>query len=386
MDKASGVYVENLTVCNYLTSPGGEGGNQVWWNGGDASGQIGMHTYWCNYLTASSTYSTGFDHPRGEYGIFVSNADGPGSINYSYASNMGDAAFYVGACPNCNAVLDHDQAENSALGYSGTNSGGNLIIRNSEFDQNKTGIVSNSQNNDDQPSPQIGSCPAGVSPAVAGATGCTIFMNNNVHHNNNPNVPGSGSGLAGSAPVGTGVVLAGTEYITLYANNIHDNGSWGVLVADLPDQESAPAGFPQCTGGIWDPNTQTCDYQAFGNYVWANAFQNNGFYGNPSNGDIGLATTAHNPGNCFHGNTDPAGLTSDPPNIEAAPYYPCGLANGGDMGVLAAEALCATQLVAPCPTLPGANYPRPTTVQIAPIPTLAGLPNPCAGVPRNPWC
>src|SRR2546430_13372793 len=168
-----------------------------------------MHAYWGNYLTASSTYSNGTEHPRGEYGIFVSNADGPGSINYSYASNMGDAAFVVGLCPSCNAVLDHDRAQCSALAYSGTNSGGNLIIQNCEFDHNKTGLVSNSQNNDDLPSPQIGLCPAGSRPAVPGAVGCTIFMNNYFHDNNDAQVPGSGSGVLGAAPGGTGVGPAG---------------------------------------------------------------------------------------------------------------------------------------------------------------------------------
>ena len=386
--KASGTYVENLTVCNFLTDPvTGEHGNQIWWNGGDGSGQIGMHTYWGNYLTASSTYSNGTNHPRGEYGIFVSNADGPGSINYSYASNMGDAAFYVGACPNCNAVLDHDHAQYSALAYSGTNSGGNLIIQNCEFDHNKTGLVSNSQNNDDLPSPQIGLCPAGSRPAVRGAVGCTIFMNNYFHDNNNPDVPGSGSGLAGSAPIGTGVVLAGTEYITLYNNRIERNGAWGILVADLPDQETPPPGA-NCQGGLfYDPTTETCYYQAFGNYVWKNQFSNNGSFGNPTNGDIGLATTLHDPGNCFNANTDPAGLTTDPPNLQSPPYNPCGSANAGDEGPLAAEALCATQLLAPCPTLPGASYPRPdATFTLPAIPAEPGMANPCAGVPRNPWC
>jgi len=57
------------------------------------------------------------------------------------------------------------------------------------------------------------------------------------------------------------------------------------------------------------------------------------------------------------------------------------------MGPLAAEALCATQLLAPCPTLPGANYPRPDpTFALPAIPPQPGMPNPCAGVPRNPWC
>jgi hypothetical protein len=382
VSKASGVYVENLTACNFLATVG-EHGNEIWWNGGDGSGVIGMHTYWGNYLTASSTYSNGTDFPRGEYAIFVSNADGPGSINDSYASNMGDAAFYVGACPDCNSVLNRDHAQYSALGYSGTNSGGHMMIRNSEFDNNKSGIVSNSQNNDDAPGPQIGLCPKGIGPT--GSSSCTVYENNSVHDNNNPNVPGAGSGLAGSAPVGSGIVLAGTEYITLYQNQIVHNGSWGVLVADLPDQEEPPP-ISNCEGGIYLVPGELCYYQAFGNEVSANSFSDNGFFGNPTNGDIGLATQVHAPGNCFHDNSDPDGLTSDPPNIQSPPYNPCGLPNGGDMGPLAAEALCATELVAPCPDLPEASYPRPTQVVLPPIPVLQGMADPCAGVPTNPWC
>ena len=382
--KTSGTYVENLTACNFLAT-GGEHGNQIWWNGGDGSGVIGMDTYWGNYLTASSTYSNGTDFPRGEYGIFVSNARGPGSINDSYASNMGDAAFYVGACPDCNAVLNRDHAQNSALGYSGTNSGGHLIIQNSEFDQNKSGIVSNSQNNDDAPGPQIGLCPAPGETGPTGTASCTVYMHNNVHDNNNPNVPGAGSGLAGSAPVGSGIVLAGSEYITLYQNQIVHNGSWGILVADLPDQEEPPPNS-NCEGGIYLVPGELCYYQAFGNEVAGNSFSGNGFFGNPTNGDIGLATQVHAPGNCFHDNTDPDGLTSDPPNIQSPPYNPCGQPNGGDIGPLTAEALCATELVAPCPNLPEASYPRPTDVVLSAIPALQGMPNPCSGVPANPWC
>jgi len=183
------------------------------------------------------------------------------------------------------------------------------------------------------------------------------------------------------------VVLAGTEYITLYNNRIERNGAWGILVADLPDQETPPPAA-DCQGGLfYDPTTETCYYQAFGNYVWNNQFSNNGSFGNPTNGDIGLATTLHDPGNCFNGNTDPAGLTTDPPNLQSPPYNPCGSANAGDEGPLAAEALCATQLLAPCPNLPGATYPRPdATFTLPAIPPQPGMANPCAGVPRNPWC
>ena len=56
--KADGVYVDNLTVCNFLSGAGG-GGNQVWWNGGDGSGKTGMTTYWGNYLTGSSSATPG---------------------------------------------------------------------------------------------------------------------------------------------------------------------------------------------------------------------------------------------------------------------------------------------------------------------------------------
>jgi len=54
--------------------------------------------------------------------------------------------------------------------------------------------------------------------------------------------------------------------------------------------------------------------------------------------------------------------------------------------VLAAEALCATQLLAPCPNLPGFGYPRTTGVSLSMPPPQTSMPNPCAGVPRNPWC
>ncbi|HWW67264.1 MAG TPA: hypothetical protein VNY83_04715, partial [Solirubrobacterales bacterium] len=39
--KANGVSVENLTACNFLGAAG-KNGNEIWWNGGDGSGKIGM--------------------------------------------------------------------------------------------------------------------------------------------------------------------------------------------------------------------------------------------------------------------------------------------------------------------------------------------------------
>ena len=51
-----------------------------------------------------------------------------------------------------------------------------------------------------------------------------------------------------------------------------------------------------------------------------------------------------------------------------------------------AEALCATQLLFPGPSNPAANYPRPTKVQLMPIPRQPTMTNPCVRVPANPWC
>jgi hypothetical protein len=219
-------------------------------------------------------------------------------------------------------------------------------------------------------------------------------MNNNIHDNNNPDVPGNGSGLSGGAPVGTGLILAGSTYVTLSGNTVTHQGAWGELIADLPDQEAPAANNPNpCRGGIFVPvnGAETCYYPAFGNVSENNQFSNNGSFGNPTNGDIGLSTMYHDPGNCFSGDSTPDG--TDPAGIETSPSYQpsggmCTQPNQGDQGVLAAQAACAGQLFGPCPTLPVANYPRPDA-QFPLPPPPANLPtmrDPCAGVPKNPWC
>ncbi len=94
-----------------------------------------------------------------QYGIFSSNWCG-GSWDHTYASNFNDSGYYIGACQQkCNQTIDHAHAQFNALGYSGSNSGGQIVIKNSEFDNNKDGFDTNSQNGDD-PSPQNGACPS----------------------------------------------------------------------------------------------------------------------------------------------------------------------------------------------------------------------------------
>ena len=154
--KASSVSVENLTACNFIAgdlTPADE----IWFDGGGSSGTQQIGSWRGAFLSATSGYVA--ENAFTQYGIYASNTFGPGLFTQVYANNMGDAAFYIGACPDCNTILDNAHGQNSAEGYSGTNSGGHLIIQNSEFDHNHTGFSTNSQNNDDQPSPQSGRCP-----------------------------------------------------------------------------------------------------------------------------------------------------------------------------------------------------------------------------------
>ncbi len=42
--KVNGVSISNLTSCNFL-SGSVDSGNEIWWNGGDDSGKIGMGSW-----------------------------------------------------------------------------------------------------------------------------------------------------------------------------------------------------------------------------------------------------------------------------------------------------------------------------------------------------
>jgi hypothetical protein len=376
VDRVDGTYIENLTVCNYQSSTGGEQGNQIWWNGGDGSGVIGMHDYWGNYLTATDTYFKDPGSPMGMYGIFVSNADGGAgsSITHAYAANMGDSAFYVGACRDCNTVLDHVHAEHSALGFSGTNAGGRLVLQNSEWNDNLAGIVPNSLNNDDAPPPQNGLCPGSSSES------CTIIRGNHVHDNNDPDVPRAG--IAGVAPIGSGIELVGTSFITVTGNDVDHNDSWGIVAHEYPDTETPPPAST-CQGGT--QAGPVCDFPSQGNIISGNTLHDNAGNGNPSNSDVATEQAVSNPRNCFSGNTDPAGLTSDPPAIEEVDGPPCDQPGPGDSVVLLAQLACASGIEGQCPA--GADYPQPTGhASLAPLTAQETMPNPCAGAPDSAWC
>src|SRR5918998_1091111 len=116
---ADGVAIENMTARNYTN------------NGFFLTGVQG---YRGSYLT---TYRIG------DYGVYAFEST-KGLLEHSYASGSPDARLYIGGCYPCDAVIDDVVAEFNGLGYSGTNSGGNLLIVNSTFRDNRAGIVPNS--------------------------------------------------------------------------------------------------------------------------------------------------------------------------------------------------------------------------------------------------
>lgn len=356
--KANNVSIENLTVRNFdRATLDGEGGNEIWWNGGDGSGQIGLRGWYGRYLTA---YDDGL---LGGYGIFAVNSI-KGSWDHVYASGFNDSGLYIGACRECRAQISDALVENNALGYSGTNSGGHIVIEDSIFRHNSNGIGPNSLNNDDQPPPQDGACdsfknrsptPTFDSTHIAR---CTIFRDNLLEANDNLNAPANST--AAQAPWGNGVVLIGTYADRVTNNVIRDNPSTGLLGFENPDP------FP--------PTPDTVYFQLAGNRVDSNLFVGNGASG-PFAGDItlegGLFGQQLSTNNCL---ADNVFQKSWPPNIEGT--WGCQNDTTPNPGGLAIFRILLLQQQ----SLSRHSVPQP------PPPAQPTMPDPCKGVPRNPLC
>jgi hypothetical protein len=294
--KADDVWVENLTVKNFeRASLNGAGGNEIWWNGGAESEKIGAHGWYGKYLTA---YDTGLN---GGYGIFTSNEE-TGEWENIYASGFNDSGIYIGACPECKAVVNKATMEYNALGYSGSNSGGQLIIEHSTFAHNTTGIAPNSENPGDGPPPQNGACKhsaplhhhKGKLPSFKSTEikRCTIIRENLITENNDLAAPANTS--AAKAPWGAGIELPGDYGDLVEKNKITKNPSDGVLAFEYPNP--------------YPPTSETIYFQNAGNEVKENEFEENGTLGKYPGfeGDVafegGVFGTKTSTNNCLIGN------------------------------------------------------------------------------------
>ena len=290
---ADGVVVENMTARNYKT-------NGFFWTGSDR--------YRGSYLTA---------YRNGDYGLYAFDAY-HGQFDNSLGSGSPDAGFYIGECYECDAVLDNVISEHNGLGYSGTNSGGELYIVNSTFRYNRAGIVPNSG--------AYELCYPGRENTIVG---------NIVHDNNNLEAPAIDIALTAH---GNGILIGGSVNNTVERNLVFNHDRGGIVAVLFPEEDAADVPPPESEwstpceetrdNDLPDPETipDLVVWHPFGNRVVGNVIFDSGL------ADIGFGTlamdgvTTASLGNCASGNTHE---TTAPVDLES--LAPCdGEGSDGD--------------------------------------------------------
>jgi hypothetical protein len=190
---ADGVAIENMTARNYTN-------NGFFWTG--------VEGYRGSYLT---TYRIG------DYGLYAFDST-KGLLEHSYASGSPDAGFYIGQCFPCDAVIDDVVSEFNGLGYSGTNSGGDLLIVNSTFRNNRAGIVPNSGTYE-----------------LCYPERDTTIVGNTVYSNNNPDTPAIDVALLA---MGNGILPAGGVGNTIERNLVYDHDRTGIGLVPFPEEDA----------------------------------------------------------------------------------------------------------------------------------------------------
>ncbi len=278
--ESDGVAVENLTTQNYTR-------NGVFWTGVDG--------YRGSYLTAVR---------NGDYGIYAFGSVN-GTLEHSYASGSPDAGYYIGQCYPCDALIDDVVAEWNGLGYSGTNSGGNLLIVNSVFNENRAGIVPNSQTSEG-----------------CGPQNETTIVGNLVVDNNNSDTSAIGAAVQGHW---NGILVTGGNNNIVERNRVDNHERAGIAVVPRPEDDPItplPEEFPtDCVENVEAASEDVMAdvdnpllWDSVGNSVAGNVVSNSGAW------DLVLLTLdGEGDGNCFTDN-EWDGITA-PPEIDT--IVPC---------------------------------------------------------------
>ena len=333
---ADGVTVENLTTQNYTN-------NGVFWTG--------VTGYRGSYLTA---------YRNGDYGIYAFDSV-QGQLDNSYAAGSPDAGFYIGQCFPCDALIDEVHAEHNGLGYSGTDSGGNLAIVNSTFNNNRAGVVPNSGSYE-----------------LCYPQRQTTIIGNLVYSNNQPDTPAIDVAILA---MGNGILVPGGVANTIERNRVWDHDKTGIGL--VPFLEEAPNDdLP--TEDEWD---LTCDeqrdqpiadeipdvllWEPYDNSVVDNVVSDSR---EADLGVAGVSVPAQDLRNCWSANTFG---TSAPVGIET--LAPCDGTGSGDWDDGPLDVLAWLDEVATRP--PSVDY---ETAELPPIPT--DLPNmaDAAAAPAQP--
>jgi Right handed beta helix region len=181
---ADGVSILNLSAHNFLR-------NGFYWEAADR--------FRAAYLTVWNVR---------EYGIYVEDGE-HGIVEHTFVSGAARAAYYVGECRPCDAVLHDVVARLSAVGYSGTNATG-VVIRDSVWDGNGAGIVPNTYANEALP-PQARS----------------TIVGNLVTNSGRARVP-IRTALAGF--IGIGIAIAGGNENSIADNRVTRSQRYGIVV------------------------------------------------------------------------------------------------------------------------------------------------------------
>jgi hypothetical protein len=256
---ADNVILENMTAHHYV-------GNGFFWT--DQTGYRG------SFLTA---YDNGF------YGIYAFGSR-LGEFDDDYASGSPDSGIYIGQCGPCQAVITHVKAEWNAIGYSGTNASGPILIENSEWAHNGAGVVPNTFDTEKKAPERSVS-----------------IINNNVHDNGDPAAPYN---RGTHAVIGAGIMVVGGDLNYVAHNRVSGSSTYGVLVLG---------------------NVSVNTWLASGNEVAHNQVSGSGI------ADLALGAPS-GASNCF---SDNQADTTLPPLLEMT--HPCGsplsLNGGGDLSV-----------------------------------------------------
>lgn len=188
---ADGVVIENMTVRNATL-------NGFYWTG--------VRGFRGSYLTA---------HNNGDYGIYAFDSVN-GVIEHSYASGSPDSGIYIGQCYPCKAILYDVVSEHNALGYSGTNSGGELYLISSVWKNNIVGVAPNTLDRELLPPERE-----------------TTIIGNLIYNNNNPKAP---IAALEYPSFGNGILIAGGISNTVRKNVIIDHENNGIVILPNLDE------------------------------------------------------------------------------------------------------------------------------------------------------
>jgi hypothetical protein len=286
---------------------------------------VGNGFYWDGVTGYRGSYLTAYDN--GDYGVYAFGST-RGQFDHSYASGNPDSGFYIGECFPCDALITNVHAELNGLGYSGTNAGGNLVIRDSEWDLNGAGIAPNTLDSE----------------GLAPQHGATI-TGNYAHDNGNPDAPSNASTHQG---IGSGIVLGGANLNYVADNRVEHNSDYGILV------------IGNLSKNLW---------LASGNVIERNTVGGSGV------ADLALAAPA-GAGNCFSDNT--VGTTL-PPLLQTTNACDSPLVNlsGGDLGTTLRQLKVALNTVDLAGNVSPSFHPRDWRTIPPPAPQ-ASMPDPSA--------